>query len=108
MKTVSLETARELWKVNFPWYGEGCVEPVANSSKPDVYDLLEQLPKIVRSFDTLIVHWQGRYKTWLVGYGQEDVGKVYFCYKHIINESLAEALAQLWLWCKREGYIKSG
>ena len=133
MKTVCLETARKLAESGCPQESERYylkldswreVKLVSKETWSDLrllehvdhkrlaeYDysaycaceLLEQLPKIIyvscsnssNSFH-LYIDANNLYD-WTVGYTS---------YHHNNNVSLAEACAELWLWCKKEGYIK--
>lgn len=94
------ELIAEKWSPN----PHGAIQPIA---APTTDELLEELPEIVKFF----IDCPGASLSI-----QFTSDRTYFCYyaKHLnhiaichseLNESLPEALAQMWLWLKKENLL---
>lgn len=127
MTAVSLETAGKLKETGYPQESEkywvvapdkrqegGCTPPYLMANEPcDVFripkpiaaapcacEILKQLPAHIENMTLSVFKGSMEY-----GCAYEDIvnDKVLI---HFHNKSLAQACAELWLWCKKEGYIK--
>jgi hypothetical protein len=121
IKTVSLETAKALRNAGFRqdcWYfwGENdngfCLHPATDEpyalvgkwfAAPTTDELLEELPKWFQ--------WQNYAATLHIMVGTEFKWLIsYRSTKHVphstLDKELSEALAQMWLWLKKEGLLK--
>lgn len=68
-------------------------------------ELLEQLPATLDGYKHLTVRTYDFGQLWKVGYADFDLEN-YQDFIELKNVSLVEAVASLYLWCKKEGYIK--
>lgn len=126
-RTVSLETAKQLkeagfsqdspfnWveysseympKVFFSEYGLDTVRYIKICSAPTTDELLEELPITIPYFDKqgnlgMCKHEKG----YSVYYEVENDYEKSSIFNVFVNESLPEALAQMWLWLKKEGLL---
>ena len=122
MKTVCLETARKLKEAGYPQESNTCITHFDADDKqwygmPCACEILEQLPKRVfkekQQQHEFCLRYDVQEQEWFCGYFCIDWDKEDWCWfefsKNIMvahNSSLAEACAELWLWAKKEGYVK--
>lgn len=124
---VDLEIAKELEKNNFPQTSYGWYKPdydgrdrkpvllnvlASGTSKspynnlshyrlayaPTSDEILKELPRNINNFDLNIL-WVSEEKTWAITYDMKNNLYTY-------DFNLTYALAKMWLYLKKEGYIK--
>ena len=74
-------------------------------SAPTADEIIKKLPRKFRdaTLDMVTVHSEENEIEWQVGYGIDGLSRFYwFCY----DEKLSNALAKIWLWCKKNGYLE--
>lgn len=129
MKTVSLQTAKALKEVGFPqesyfwwvfrnredgWeledskiedYGFGGMAiEVEQYAAPAAEEILDRLPKELKglNLELLIdISWQDKSEMWAVGYFEAPVKAVRVYPYTTIEETIAEAAAQMYIFLKR-------
>lgn len=130
MKTVNLELSKELKEAGYPqearfrWYSgidhlkdehiylsesafDNLYQPKAIAASPTADEILERLPSFfLAEFDGIEYNHQivieKEDSSYLVGAKNLTDG----CYmENVVDESLADALAQMWLYLKKEGLL---
>lgn len=103
MNIVSLTTARKLKEAGYPLLRDCYFDWPSlyeDNVLPCACEILEQLPQEIPPYNFKLSRLT-ICNLWCVGYEVRDEWHIKFS-----NESLDEACAELYLWCKQEGYIK--
>ena len=70
---------------------------------PTAEEILRELPQYVKHTRLFIFPF-AKPRCWAMVYGSAGLGKRFVEYR---RDSLAEAAAQMWLWCKKNNYLEA-